>query len=92
LSDAGEFLRDVARGAGGAAGGVEAVRVLPDGFEAGADFGPRKVVEPDAVAARVGEGRVAATGAGEFGVKLDDVADIEDDEKGRPSSAERWRA
>jgi hypothetical protein len=83
LGDAGEADGNFARGAGGAAGGVEAVRVVPDGLESGADFRPGEVVEPDAVAARVGEGGVAAAGAGEFGVELDDVADIEDDEKGR---------
>jgi hypothetical protein len=82
LGDAGEADGDFARGAGGAAGRVEAVRVLPDGLEAGADVGLGEVVEPDAVAARVGEGGVAAAGAGEFGVELDDVADIEDDEEG----------
>ena len=59
------------------------MRVVPDGLEAGADFRPGEVVEPDAVAARVGEGRVAAAGAGEFGVELDDVADIDDDQEGR---------
>ena len=85
LGDAGEADGDFARGAGGAAGRVEAVRVLPDGLEAGADFRLAEVVEPDAVAARIGEGRVAAAGAGEFGVELDDVADIEDDEEGRPA-------
>lgn len=83
LGDAGEANGDFARGAGGAAGRVEAVRVLPDGLEAGADVGLAEVFELDAVAARVGKGGVAAAGAGEFGVELDDVADIEDDEKGR---------
>ena len=85
LGDAGEAHGDFARGAGGAAGRVEAVRVVPDGLEAGADFRPGEVVELDAVAARVGEGRVAAAGAGEFGVELDDVADIDDDQEGRPA-------
>lgn len=85
MGDAGEADGDFARGAGGAAGRVEAVRVVPDGFEAGADFRLAEVVEPDAVAARIGEGRVAAAGAGEFGVELDDVADVEDDEEGRPA-------
>jgi hypothetical protein len=49
-------LGDFARGAGGAPRRVEAVRVLPDGLEAGADFRLGEIVEPDAVAARVGEG------------------------------------
>ncbi len=56
---------------------------MPDGLEAGADFRLGEVVEADAVAARVGERGVAAAGAGEFGVELDDVADIEDDQEGR---------
>ena len=85
LGDAGKADGDFARGAGCAAGRVEAVRVIPDGLEAGADFRLGEVVEPDAVAARIGEGRVAAAGAGEFGVELDNVADVEDDEKGRPA-------
>jgi hypothetical protein len=85
LGDAGQAHGDVARGAGGAAGRVEAVRVFPDGLEAGADVVAGEVVELDAVAARVGKGRVAAAGAGEFGVELDDVADIDDHQEGRPA-------
>ena len=47
--------------------------------------GTGEVIEPDAVAARIGEGRVAAAGAGEFGVELNDVADVEYHQKGRPA-------
>jgi len=65
------------------------VRVVPHGLEAGTDFRPGKVVEPDAVAARVGKGRIAAAGAGEFGVELDDVADIDDDQEGRAAFIRR---
>jgi len=85
LGDARQADGDVARGAGGAACRVEAVRVAPDGLEALADFRLGKVVELDAVAARIGKGRVAAAGAGEFGVELDDVADIEHHQEGRPA-------
>ncbi len=82
LGDAGKANGDLARGAGRAAGRVEAVRVGPHGFEAGADFWLGEIVELDTVAARIGEGRVAAAGAGEFGIELDDVADIEHHQKG----------
>jgi hypothetical protein len=35
--------------------------------------------------ARVGEGRVGGAAAGEVGVQLDDVADIDHDQEGRPA-------
>ena len=39
--------------------------------------------------ARIGEWRVGAAAAGEFGIQLDDVADIDDDQEGRPALLRR---
>jgi hypothetical protein len=48
-------------------------------------FGVAQVFEADAVRARVGEGRVGGAAAGELGVQLDDVADIDHHQEGRPA-------
>ena len=57
------------------------------GVAFGAQFG-----QPDAVRARIGEGRVGGAGTGEVGIELDDVADIDDNEKRRPAFRRRQRA
>ena len=85
LGDAGQLAGDGARGAGAGAGGVERQRVEPDGAQAGADAFVAQVGEFDAVRARVGERGVGGAAAREVGVELDAVADIEDDQEGRPA-------
>jgi hypothetical protein len=61
-------------------------------MQALADAGLGEVGEFDAVRARVGEGRVGGAGAGEVGVQLDDVADIDDDQERRPALVGGQRA
>ncbi len=77
----GDFARDLGRGARG----VERQRVEPQGFEACAEVFVGKIGQADAVRARVGERRVGGAGAGEVGVQLDDVADVDDDQERRPA-------
>jgi hypothetical protein len=92
LGEAAEFLRDGAGDLGGAAGGVEREGIGPDEAEAFADLGLREIEEAEAMGAGIGERDVGAAGAGEFGVELDGVADIDDDEKGRAAFAGRQGA
>lgn len=89
LGEAAELLGDLAGDAGGAAGGIERERIGPDELEGFADDGLREVGEEDAVGGRVREVDVGAAGAGEFRVELDGVADIDDEEEGRPAFARR---
>ncbi len=86
---AGEFgqLRgDFAGDAGAGAGGVEAERVEPDAAQGVAHLGAGEVGERDAVAARIGKRGVGGAAAGEFGVKLDHLADIDHEQKGRTAA------
>ncbi len=89
LGEAAEFPGDLAGDAGGAAGGIERERIGPDEPEGLADVGLGEVGEEDAVRGRVREVDVGAAGAGEFRVELDGVADIDDEEEGRPAFARR---
>jgi hypothetical protein len=84
----GNVARDAAEARVGSSASGSSHRVL----QALADRFVGKIGEPDAVRARVGEGRVGGAGAGEVGVQLDDVADIDDDQEGRPALLGRQRA
>ena len=57
-----------------------------------ADARVAQVVQRDAVRARVGKGDVGCAAAGELGVELDDVADVDDDQERRPAFGGRQRA
>lgn len=76
--------RDFARG-------VERQRGEPDGGKARANVVAAQVGQPDAMAARVGEGRVGGAGTAELGVDVDHVADIDDEQEGRPAFVGRQR-
>ena len=62
------------------------------GFQALADGGVGQLLQPDAVAARVGKRRVGGAGAGELGVQLDDVAHVHHHHEGRAALGGRQRA
>ena len=79
----GELRGDRAGDARGLAAGIERERVEPDAAQAFADGRVAQVVERDAVAARVGEGRVGGARARELRVQLDAVADVHDDHERR---------
>jgi hypothetical protein len=88
----GQLGGHLARDAGAGAAGVQAQRVGPQGFQALADGGVGQLLQPDAVAARVGERGVGGAGAGELGVQLDDVAHVHHHHKGRAALRGRQRA
>ena len=84
-----EHLGDGAGDLRGAAGGIEREGIGPDEAEGFADLGQGELGEEDAVRGRVRERGVGAAGAGELGVEIDAVADIDDDEEGRAAFAGR---
>jgi hypothetical protein len=92
LGQLGQLGGHLARDAGAGAAGVQAERVGPQGFQALADGGVGQLLQPDAVAARVGERGVGGAGAGELGVQLDDVAHVHHHHKGRAALRGRQRA
>jgi hypothetical protein len=71
--------------AGGDAAGIEGQRVEPDGAEAIANGLKFELVEGDAVGEGVGKRNVGFAGAGKVGEELDGMADVDDDEEGRPA-------
>lgn len=81
----GQLQRHGAGDAGAGARRVECQRVGPQQGQTAADGGVGQVGQPNAVAARVGKGRVGAARAGEFGVQLDHMADIDHHHEGRPA-------
>ena len=92
LGNAGELAGNFTRVALALARRVERQRVEPDGAQAGADGFVTQVFKENTVRAGVGKGRVGSAAAGEFGVELDAVADIEDDQEGRPALFRRQGA
>ena len=84
LRHGGKALRNCAGGLDGAAGGIERVRIIPDGAEHGLHFGLCQIIEVDAEGLAVRELGVVAALAGEIGVEFEAVADIADDDEGRP--------
>ena len=62
---------------------VERHRIEPQCAQPLADLRAVQVVEPDAVRAHVGVGRVGTARAAELGVQLDDMADIDHRDEGR---------
>ena len=75
-----------------ARGRVERQRIEPDGAQTLAQRRLAQIGEPDTVRARIGKRRVGGAGAGEFGVQLDDVADIDHDQERRAAFFGRQRA
>ena len=68
------------------------MRFAPDLAQQGANLGVDEIGQEDAVRARIREREIGFAGAGEFAVKLDGVADIDDDEKRRPALGDRQGA
>ena len=87
LREASEVLRDLAGDAGAAARGIERERIEPREAQQVADGGIGEAFERDAVTAGIGERHVSAAGAGELGINLDGVADVDDEEQRRTSLA-----
>lgn len=81
----GEVGGDLAGDGGADLGGVEGKGRGPDGVKAGAYVRIAQVIQRDAVAVTVGELGVALPLAREVGVDLDHVADIDDQQEGRPA-------
>ena len=85
---AGDFrepLGDVAGDFGAAFGGVEGLRLGPDRTQAGADSGIAQAVRRNRIAGAVRELGVVLSLAGEVGIDLDDITDIDDQDEGRPT-------
>ena len=76
LGEFGQLRGDLAGDARRLTAGIERERVGPDLTQTFAQFRLAQIVQRDAMAARVGKRRVGRTGAREFGVQLDAVADI----------------
>ncbi|HRV79724.1 MAG TPA: hypothetical protein P5537_16680 [Thauera sp.] len=74
LGQAGGLVGDLTGDAGGVVRGVGGERVEPDRGEALAHGGVTQVLRADAVAVRVGEGRVGGARAAERGVELEVAA------------------
>ena len=70
---------------------IERERIAPDRGEALAHGLVAQIVEMDAVALPVGELDVVLTLPGEVGVEFEAVADIADDQEGRPAMRRRQR-
>lgn len=83
----GEPGGDVASDISGVFGWVERVWVEPDGAEGAADFFVAQVLELDAKAAWVGEGKVVLAPAAEVGVEVETESDVDDDDD---DDQERW--
>ncbi len=81
----GEERGDLAGDTGRDAAGVERERVEPDGAQAVSDGLVFELLKQDAVGERVGERDVGFAGAGKVGEDLDGVADVHDDQEGRPA-------
>lgn len=81
----GQKIGDVARDLGGLFGGVDAQRLVPNGAQAFKDLGLAQVAKADLIAAAVGELRVAMTGEREIGPNLQGLADVHDEQEGRPA-------
>ena len=84
-SDAGEPFCDVTGDFRASCGGVERVRVGPDGTQPATDFGIAQAFQRNGVAPAVGELNVVFSLAGKISVDLDDMTDINDEDEGWPS-------
>ena len=84
LSQFSELVGDLFGDARAPPGRVEGERVGPDQAEAFADDLVFEVGQQDAVIAGVGEGLVVAAGARPVGINADGVADVADQDEGRP--------
>jgi hypothetical protein len=89
LGEPGKAGGDVAGDFGGFFRRVEGVGICPDRAETLADLRTSQVGQSDAVILRIWKALVVAAGAGELGIKVDTVADVADDEKGRASLSGR---
>ena len=80
-----EPLGNVAGDLGAAFGGIERMRIGPDRAQPGADFGLAQAGQRNGIAGAVGELGVILPLPGEIGIHLDDIADIDDQNEGRPA-------
>ena len=85
LGDQSEALSDLARRLGSLTGRVERDGVAPDLLDPGADGGIAQVFEIDPEAVPVGELGVVLPLPGEVRIELEAVADIAEDDEGRPA-------
>jgi hypothetical protein len=92
LADMREPLRDVAGDDGGVSGRIETVRIEPDRAEAIADLGVAQIAEIDAEPGAIGKLAVIFSLAGKVGEDLDRMADIDDQDEGRPAMVGGKRA
>lgn len=79
----GRHSKGGSRGRSGSLNGVERHGLEPDAAQLLTDLRFRQLVQGEAVGAGVGERCVGGTGPGEFGVELDRVADVHDDNERR---------
>ncbi|MHA6723193.1 hypothetical protein [Sphingomonas sp. RS2018] len=87
LADGRQARGDVARDLGRASGGVQAVRVQPDGAQTRANRGIVQVVEIDPEARTIRELAVILSLPGEVGEEFQTMADVADDQEGRPATS-----
>lgn len=85
FGEGGELSGDFAGDAGTEAGGIEGGRVEPNCAEAVANGGRGEFVEENSVGVFVWELGVVFAREGEVGVEFQAVADVDDDEEGRPA-------
>ena len=91
LGDRRQPLGDLSRHARGMAGGIERQRVPPDHGDTRADLGPVQLVQIDAEILAIGKLDVVLALPGEVRPELEAVADIAEDQKGRPAMGSRQR-
>jgi len=85
----GKMTRNPAGDLGGAPGRVERERIGPDQAQPLADVRVAQGVERNAEGLGVRELAVALSGPAEVGIELEAVADIDDDQEGRPAMVDR---
>jgi hypothetical protein len=83
---------DFARDAGGNPRRIKRQRVEPDLAQPGSHRLIIQIGQFQAIGTRVGKRRVGGAAAAELGIQLDDMADIDDDQKRRPAFFCRQRA
>ena len=82
---------DLSRHPGGARRRIETLGVVPDRGQPLPHLGVAQVVEHDPVARPVGKLGVGFSGAGEIRIDLDAIADVGDEQEGRPVMVDRQR-
>ena len=87
-----EALCDIAGDLGAALGGIEGVRFAPDRAQAVSDGPVAQTLQRNGIAVPIRELGVVLPLAGEVSVDLDHMADIDDEDEGRPAVLLRQRA